>query len=185
MKHLFLVLSVASLLSCKSSDKKVETPADNPLLAVSENPEIEKAVDDAYKSISFRKRESMDTVAIKKYFIPRAQFIINADTPQVFGLDPFIRFYVAFIDSNKVNSFYEEEISGKTEQFGNIAHRLSSYKTYINSTDSISQRGVNSFQLVKTPAGWKVSSIIWDVETDQQKIPEWLLTAPPVKKAAP
>jgi hypothetical protein len=41
--------------------------------------------------------------------------------------------------------------------------------------DSVTERGVNSFQLIKTAKGWKVSSIIWDVETAKLKIPDYYL----------
>jgi hypothetical protein len=47
--------------------------------------------------------------------------------------------------------------------------------------DSIAERGVNSFQLVKTPQGWKVSSIIWDVESPRLKIPDYYLNKDSVK----
>jgi len=45
----------------------------------------------------------------------------------------------------------------------------------MNTMDSAAQRGVNSFQLVKTPQGWKVSSIIWDIESPKLKIPDYYL----------
>jgi len=37
------------------------------------------------------------------------------------------------------------------------------------------ERCVNSFQLIKTKDGWKVSSIIWDVEKPGLKIPGYYL----------
>ena len=92
-------------------------------------------------------------------------------------IDQFVAQCKGYIESYKVISFYEEEIKGTTEQFGKIAHRISTYKTYVNTMDSVVERGVNSFQLIKTTQGWKVSSIIWDVERQQLKIPYYYLTA--------
>lgn len=133
---------------------------------------IKKAVDDAYAWISFKKGAKPDYEKIHDYFIPQAELInFRNDTLEILSLDPFVSVYKGMIESGQVQSFYEEELYGKTDQFGRVAQRLSTYKTYINTMDSISERGVNSFQLIKTPGGWKVSSIIWDIEKPGLPIP--------------
>jgi hypothetical protein len=138
--------------------------------------EITDAVINAYKCISFKEGEHIIFSDIKKYFIPQAQLIdFRKNHMNVNSIDQFIEKYKNYIESDQVRLFYEEEITGSTEQFGNIAHRISTYKTYINTMDSIAERGVNSFQLIKTPEGWKVSSIIWDVERTSLKIPDYYL----------
>ena len=105
--------------------------------------------------------ESVNYDSIKNYFMPQAQmFNFRNDTLETFTIDQFVDIYKSFLESNSITSFYEEEIKGATDQFGRIAQRMSTYKTYINTMDSTSERGVNSFQLIKTPQGWKVSSII-------------------------
>jgi len=134
---------------------------------------IKKAVDDAYAWISFKKGSKPDYEKIHDYFMPTAilGFFPN-DTLQVLSLEQFVTGYKNMIDQGQIQSFYEEEMYGKTDQYGRIAQRLSSYKTYINTMDSVSERGVNSFQLIKTPAGWKISSIIWDTEKKGMSIPD-------------
>lgn len=143
---------------------------------------ITKAVHDAYACICFKDgKPAYDS--IKNYFIPQAQLInFRADTAAFTSLPQFVEFYKEFVESKKINLFYEEELFGKTEQFGNIAHRISTYKTYINSRDSAVERGVNSFQLIKTPGGWKVSSIIWDVEKPNLPVPAYYLKTDTVGK---
>jgi hypothetical protein len=137
---------------------------------------IDKAVLDAYGAICFKKGEQPRYNEIKNYFIPQAQLInFRADSMQVTNLDQFIFLYRSVIEEGKIDLFYEKELYGKTEQFGRIASRISTYKTYMNKLDTAEERGVNSFQLVKTPAGWKVSSIIWDVEKPALKIPGYYL----------
>jgi hypothetical protein len=137
---------------------------------------ITKAVHDAYAAISFKKGEKPRYSEIKNYFIPQAQLInFRTDTAQVTNLDQFVNLYQQFIEGNHISLFYEEELFGRTEQFGRVAHRISTYKTYLNRLDTIEERGVNSFQLIKTKGGWKVSSIIWDVEKPALKIPEYYL----------
>jgi hypothetical protein len=70
----------------------------------------------------------------------------------------------------------KRKYSAKTEQFGKIAERISTYKSLVNSKKKdITETGVNSFQLIKTPTGWKVSSIIWDVEKKGLKVPGYYL----------
>lgn len=133
---------------------------------------IKKAVDDAYAWISFKKGAKPEYEKIHDYFIPQAHLIyFPNDSMEVYSLDQFVNVYKGMIESGQVQSFYEEELSGKTDQYGRMAQRLSTYKTYINTMDSISERGVNSFQLIKTPGGWKVSSIIWDIEKPGLPIP--------------
>jgi hypothetical protein len=83
--------------------------------------------------------------------------------------------FKSFLQQTKTHMFYEEEAFGRTEQFGKVAHRISTYVTYLNTRDKPAERGVNSFQLIKTPKGWRVSSIIWDVEKPTLRVPDYYL----------
>jgi len=169
----FLVFSV--FISCQTPDQK-PTPQNAAISHAPEEDAIKKAVDNAYKCISFKKGEQVNYDDVKNYFMPQAQmFNFRNDTLEIFTINQFVDLFRNFIESNSITSFYEEEIRGTTDQFGRVAQRISTYRTYINSMDSITERGVNSFQLVKTPQGWKVSSIIWDVESPGLKIPDYYL----------
>jgi len=137
---------------------------------------IKKAVDDAYAVISFKNGATPNYDSIKYAFIPQAQLIdFITDTAQILSIDDFVKAFKAYVDSSKIQTFYETEMYGRTDQYGNIAQRISSYKTYINNLDIVKERGVNSFQLIKTPQGWKVSSIIWNVEKSNLPIPDYYL----------
>jgi hypothetical protein len=175
MKPFLPVLILSVFISCQTPEQK-STP---PNAAISHAPEeeaIKKAVDNAYSCISFKKGEKVNYNDIKNYFMPQAQmFNFRNDSLEVFTINQFVDMYRNIIETNGITSFYEEEILGTTDQFGRVAQRMSTYKTYINTMDSITERGVNSFQLVKTPQGWKVSSIIWDVESSGLKIPGYYL----------
>lgn len=62
-----------------------------------------------------------------------------------------------------LTDFSEEEVSAKTEIFGNIAHRFSRYrKSWTAGGDHINGSGTKSIQFVRTPAGWKIASLTWD-----------------------
>ena len=137
---------------------------------------IKKAVDDAYAALSFKAGETPQYDNIKDNFIQQAQLInYIADTAQILSIDNFVKAFKNYVETTKIKIFKEQEMYGKTDQFGNIAQRISSYKTYINSEDFVKERGVNSFQLIKTPQGWKVSSIIWDIEKPGLSIPDYYL----------
>jgi hypothetical protein len=176
MRLFFSILLLAVFVSCQTSVTKTDSQ-NTPLSHASEEDAIIKAVDDAYKVISFKKGEKVNYDSIKSCFVPGAMLRnFRNDSLETLTIDQFTELYKGMIASGSVTSFYEEEITGTTEQFGRIAQRISSYKTYINTLDSVSERGVNSFQLIKTAQGWKVSSIIWDVESTTLKIPEYYLT---------
>jgi hypothetical protein len=169
-----IIFAIALVAAC-------HTPANQPSIGTSDykvpdDSAITKAVHDAYAVISFQPGAKPAYDSIKYCFVPQAQLInFRGDTAQTTGIDQFVDAYKQFMEGNHIVLFAEEEIAGRTEQFGRIAHRISTYQTHVNSMDSLPERGVNSFQLIKTPAGWKVSSIIWDVERPSLPIPHYYL----------
>ena len=135
---------------------------------------INQVVLNAYKALEFSENQKPNYDAIRAVFTPDAVFMnFRFDTLSKINLDQFITGYKASVESGNITSFKEAEIHGKTEGFGNIAHRISTYVTYLNNPAIISERGVNSFQLIKMPDGWRVNSVIWDVEKDGQDIPAY------------
>jgi hypothetical protein len=172
---LSIALFTLLLTACNYEGKDSPDKSNGRSYTVPDDAAITKAVHDAYSCICF-KNSNPAYDSIKNYFIPEAQLInFRTGSAVVTSLPQFVDLYKQFLQTSKVTLFYEEEIAGRTEQFGNIAHRISSYKTFLNQMDSASERGVNSFQLIKTPKGWKVSSIIWDVEKPELPIPAYYL----------
>ncbi|WP_443938378.1 hypothetical protein [Pedobacter sp. MW01-1-1] len=176
MKMFLLASTFFVLAPCQAQVKLSSSTNDNSLTRMPDEEAIKKAVDEAYKSLCFKQGETLNYDKIQNCFIPEAQFInFRSGKLGIFSLSQFIDNYKKAVTSGYIKSFYEEEIYGRTDQFGNIAQRISSYKTYMNNMDKVIERGVNSFQLVKTPNGWKVSSIVWDVEKSEQAIPTYYL----------
>lgn len=176
IKMFLLASTFFVLASCKTPMKLSSSNNDNTLTKMPDEEAIKKAVDEAYRSLSFKQGETLNYDKIQNCFIPQAQFInFRPSKLEIFSLNQFIDNYKRAVTSGYIKSFYEEEIYGRTDQFGNIAQRISSYKSYMNNMDTVIERGVNSFQLVKTPNGWKVSSIVWDVEKAGQAIPTYYL----------
>ena len=161
------------IVGCQDKAKQTQDPAS---YTVPDSAAIKKAVDDAYAAISFKKGEQPKSDQIAGYFTPQAQLInYRTDTAETLGIAQFVEAYKQFVTKSEITYFQEDELFGRTEQFGRIAHRISTYRTFLNNPDTAAERGVNSFQLIKTKAGWKVSSIIWDVEKPSLKIPDYYL----------
>ncbi len=174
MRIICILFACFFLMSCNSSDK---APADNNINSPAPGEAaIKQAVDNAYKALGFPEGKQAAFDSIQYAFIPQAQLInYITDTAQILSINDFVKAYKNYIETSRITSFSEEEIYGRTDQFGNIAQRISSFKTYINRTYMPGERGVNSFQLIKTKDGWKVSSIIWDIESKNLPIPNYYL----------
>ena len=99
-------------------------------------------------------------------FIPEAIIIKNTGTaPEIYNLPGFIAPRKALLTDGSLINFYEEETSERTDIFGNVAQRYSPYrKSWSAAGDDYKGAGVNVFQFVRTPVGWKISSLAWDDE---------------------
>lgn len=129
--------------------------------------EIDETVTELYRVISIKKGEMPDWEKFRSLFFPGAQLISNSgEEPQVWSVEEFIAYYRERIKDKTIEEFYEGEIAQKTENFGKIAHRFSTYeaKPY--------KRGINSIQLLKRENKWLVTSLIWNDEQADLPIPK-------------
>lgn len=70
------------------------------------------------------------------------------------------------------SGFFEREMHRKLEIFGNVAHAFSTYASFNEEGKKIPfARGINSIQLLKTPSGWKIFSVLWQQEATFIPIP--------------
>jgi hypothetical protein len=134
---------------------------------------VNEVVKNAYKLIGFSPDKPPDYNALKSIFTDDAVLMhFRFDTLSKSNITEFLKEYKNSVESESFTGFDEIEISGETEGFGKIAHRISTYGSYINGADTLGERGINSFQLIKLNNAWKISSIIWDVEKASQPIPD-------------
>ena len=69
--------------------------------------------------------------------------------------------------------FYERAIVNHVEQFGQIAHVLSSYEARRSAADAQPfLRGLNSIQLFNDGARWWVVTIFWQAEDNETTLPD-------------
>ncbi|HEX2536567.1 MAG TPA: hypothetical protein VHK69_22645, partial [Chitinophagaceae bacterium] len=73
------------------------------------------------------------------------------------------------------SGFYEEELGRTVQQFGNIAQVQSAYQFRMEPNGPVAQRGINYITLVKNEGRWWISSLVWQEEGGDLKIPADLL----------
>lgn len=123
---------------------------------------------------SNKEGSKVDLSAIYRIFIPEGQIIKSIGPAfEIYGLQQFIEPREKLLNEGILTDFKEEEVLEKTEIFGNIAHRFSLYKkSGILSGEAFEAKGMKTIQFVKTPNGWKISSIAWDDEREGLSIPD-------------
>jgi ribosomal-protein-serine acetyltransferase len=104
--------------------------------------------------------------------LPEAIIIKNINAmPVIYNLKGFVEPRRALLTDGSLADFSEEETSERTDIFGNIAQRFSCYKkSWTAQETTFSGSGTNSFQFVRTLAGWKIASVIWDDKEPQTEI---------------
>lgn len=67
--------------------------------------------------------------------------------------------------------FYEVEMRRHIVAFDGMGQVLSSYYFTFEKNGPVQQRGINSFQLVKEQGRWWITSLVWQAESEHNKIP--------------
>ncbi len=136
--------------------------------------EIAALITAFFAAVSFEEGERPRYERIHDHFIDGGWLIKNSGaTPESCSVEEFIRPRQQTVDAGELTSFYEGETAEITEIFGNVAHRLSPYeKRGTAKGESFAGRGVISTQFIRTPSGWKISSMAWDDERPGLALPD-------------
>ncbi|MFH8371538.1 GNAT family N-acetyltransferase [Streptomyces sp. NPDC018031] len=107
-----------------------------------------------------------DLGVIRDLFIPQGRIIANVGAePVIYDLDGFIAPRQRMLTDGTLTEFSEWEVTARTEVFGSIAHRFSGYrKSGFHHGAWFEGSGHKTTQFVRTPAGWRMSSLAWDDE---------------------
>lgn len=89
-----------------------------------------------------------------------------------FNVEKYILNNDAFL---KKSDFYEDEIGRKEIVFGGVAQVYSAFQYKFAKDGPIKARGVNCIQLIKEKGRWWITNLIWEDESENNKIPESLL----------
>ncbi len=172
---LFVVFSV--LISCQKQSETVTAKEVIPTVTSTAKDQdvssIDGLLDALYESITFSPGEEPDLQRFQSLFIPNAPFIrIMPEGPNIMDLESFVSSFKERVKSNELKSFYEAEIARKIQSFHSIAQVFSTYKKGMNTDDPGSLgRGINSILLFHDGKRWWASSITWEDERDDNKIP--------------
>jgi hypothetical protein len=139
---------------------------------------IDAIVRAAYDVISGPAQEKRDWKRERSLFWPGARLIPTAKVPgrNDADLEPQlldIETYIVRVEKIFAKTgFYEQEISRKTQQFGQIAHVWSTYESRRDPGDPQPfMRGINSFQLFNDGHRWWILNIYWQHESPAHPIP--------------
>ena len=135
--------------------------------------EIDSLINEFYQTLSFEKVELNKFDSLIKYFIPQALMIANVgEIPEFSTVKQFIDGAKESWKKFQVTVRNEHEVCAKTEIFGKIAHRFSTYKIRIIAKGRERYiSGINTIQLIKQNNRWVITDIAWDGESQTLKIP--------------
>ncbi len=86
-------------------------------------------------------------------------------TPDICDLDAFIAPREHLLNAGTLVDFHEQEVSARTEIFGNIAQRWCRYrKAGLLEGRAFATEGMKGLQFLQTPQGWRISAVLWDDE---------------------
>lgn len=168
-------------MSGNGDSRRVIRPEHEGELTGEDHKTPETVVEALYESLSgpAESDEPRDWDRLRSLLLPGARFLIvrwpdedgkPAEDLREWDVDAFIEDARAMYSES---GFWERELWGRTERFGNIAHRLSAYESVVGSPDADPVgRGVNSFQLARFGGRWWIASVVWDIETPDHPLPE-------------
>jgi hypothetical protein len=136
--------------------------------------EIRRLIGEFFRAVSFEGGRRPPYDVLHDLFIVDGKIIRNSGAvPEISTVAQFIEPRLAMVDAGELTSFYEGELADVTEIFGNVAHRFSTYeKRGTTSGEPLAAKGVISTQFVRTPNGWKISSMAWDDERPGLALPD-------------
>lgn len=135
---------------------------------------IAEVVRDLYAAVSFERGGSIDFDRLELLFIPGARLAhVKREGTELMDNVEFSARAMRLIERGELHSFYERELAHRIDVFGHMAHVLSTYEAFRAPDDeTLLARGVNSIQLLKDVAGWRVISIVWQDEDAGERIPD-------------
>lgn len=101
-------------------------------------------------------------------FLPEAIIVRTCGgPPTVYDIDGFITPRRELLTGGSLDGFREWELSARTEIFGDVAQRWSTYaKSGVQDGAPFAGHGSKTTQFIRTPDGWRISALAWDDERD-------------------
>jgi len=143
----------------------------------SDDTTIEEVVRSLYEAISFADEAGPDFDRLTELFAPGARLIeVKPEGTEILDLMTFIDRAIELLRGGRITRFHEREVWQRIDQFGHMAHVLSTYEARDRASDEKPlARGVNSIQLVRDAEGWRVVTILWQNEGAGDEVPPGFL----------
>jgi hypothetical protein len=146
---------------------------------VSTVPALVRAI---YDAISGPAGQTRDYDRFRSLFAPEARLLQVVHKPDgsrslsMWTIEEFVAAQGPQLDKM---DFYEREVANRTDQFGDIAHVLSTFESRKSSSDPKTlERGVNSMQLRHDGKRWWCVSVLWTDERADLPLPPRYLKSP-------
>lgn len=141
--------------------------------AVPDKAAIDALVTDFFAVFDNRGGKRPAFEVLHQLFIAEALVIKNAgDMPEIYTLTQFIMPREKLLTGGELAEFFEQELTERTDVFGNIAQRFCAYqKSGIQQGKPFRARGMKTMQFIKTANDWKIAALAWDDERPGLTIP--------------
>jgi hypothetical protein len=135
--------------------------------------EIDDLTRDYYKAISFRNEHAPDLSAVQILFYSEGILVNNSFRhPVGFSAASFVTALESEIAAGSMTQYLIHELHGRTEIYGKLAQRISVYEYNLGGeTSGRLPRGVNYIQFVKQDGNWRILSMAWCDEDENNLIP--------------
>ena len=175
MRSTVCSLALAALVALPAITHAQASPAAKPEDVASP----EAIVRVAYETVSRGPGAPFQWDRFRSLFLPGARLIPNTEQTRGEFTTHTVESFITWIDNSwkpvlgtpNDRGFAESGVSNTIEQYGDIAHVLSSYEKHIWGDTQVRGRGINSFQLVRKDSRWWITSLIWDEETGAGPVP--------------
>jgi len=161
----FLFFALLLFINCSYAQNDTTTAQDKKA--------IDACIQKFYRILSYKNNKLDKVDSLPDLFEP------DGTLTATFGAKPLLwtaTQFVAFIKNGAAQGARdrsETELWERTDIFGNMAHRFSTYNLKMTvGVKPEERRGINSFQLVKINGAWVIHSLVWDRERDNLKLPK-------------
>lgn len=132
---------------------------------------IDHLTEKFYNAVSFNQEHFPQVDVLQQLFYGSGKLIDNnVEQPIDFTVQTFIQALMRQIEEGKAEYFVQQEIADKTDIFGNMAQRISTFEySFIKDTPNW-KRGLNYIQYIKIADIWLITSMIWTYEKDRLQL---------------
>ena len=138
----------------------------------------ESLVKHLYGLVTFSSGETPDWEYVKTLFIKESNVVmrVGKNETTTLSLDGWVMDFENFIQEANVEAtgFEEKIVKMKSMVFGDIAHVLVLYTSYIPGKSKVPREGVDSFHLIKKEGRWWIVSILNEIPTADRPKPDVL-----------